>query len=650
MHSTLETSHQSAENQSSEQEHGGLSMAPPTLNLTAGPLQRVEADSNVAQLQDAGPEPVPEPVAPVDDFANLDDDHRDPLRNSNTSQQNLVLLIEQWEASDDTNDDRKLAHIIATTIHESGHTFQSINENLTTGYFPSGYAPTGYWGRGFVQLTHEYNYENMGDEEAVNFNLEDHRAAAILPTISSYVTSNGMIDGDFTTRALNRYLPVTTNDEGERVEGNADWFNARRVVNGVGAAGSNSHDAAQSIGDTAESIYGDITTFRTGITDESIAAGTSLSDYLFNETDTFNEFHDSDALRITEALGHMDFQTPNMASGTDMQQEYQTEVEAAGNGSRLRSINNQTERNAIKAFQETFNQNHHLETPLPETGTLDDRTYEMMMLGGNRIASGNVMIEAAFEGDVDAINLYEQALQNHQAGELSMNGLALQIFSYMPAHEVNDVLNIFTADGVNGLNFAYALARAGNTHDRLATVNPEVLQRMHTLLSGSDNPGHAIQTLRVNAVVNYRPVAASGEFIIHTVERGQTLGAIANLYGMTYQALGQLNDIPSPYNIAVGQELNVPNPEFDPDAPVDAAPEVATTIEPLVDNGPEPETTPTTGGGGATNETINPETVAPETATPETNTPESEGAMDPSGAIEKGWEAIKSFLASIFGG
>ena len=459
-----------------------------------------------------------------------------------------------------------------------------------------------------------------------------------------------MLDGDFTGRSLNRYLPVTENEEGEREEGEADWFNARRVVNGVSSDPEQwSHQAAEEIAETAEAIYGDISAYRAGIADESIESTVTLSDYLYNQTNNFEDYKDTDALRIAEALGHMEFQAPNMSGGTEMQQEYQGEVEAAGHASSMSRINNTTERDAIRAFQVSFNENHHLVTPLPETGEVDARTHEMMMLDGNRIASGRVMIEASFNGAVEAINPYEVAFANHQAGTLSMNGLALEIHSYMPAHVLTDVTNIFDQLGGSALNFAYALARAGHTHDRLAYINPEVLARMHTLLSGSGAETHTAQAQRVAAVMNYAPATPDGQYITHVVQSGEFLSTIARQYGMTYQALGDLNNIPAPYSdISVGQELNVPNPDFDPDAPQPDAPQVATTIEPLVDNGPEPEVEENTTTTPTTEPTTEGSTPAGgETAPAENGDGGGGGGMG--GALKKAWQSVKDFISGIFG-
>lgn len=573
------------------------SASPPPLELTADPIQRQEAPAPTPDTATGEPEAAVTP----DPYADLAAEHRNPLENSNTVFQNLQLLISQWEANDATGDDRKLANILATAMLESGRTFHSVNENLSTGYFPEGYAPTGYWGRGFVQLTHEGNYESMGTELGVDMTGTDERRIAALPTISAYTTANGMLDGDFTGRALNDDLTSTQNEDGEwehEAASNADWFNSRRVVNGVSSdPEAHSYQAAENIRDNGQAIYASITAYRTGITDGTIDATVSLATYLYTETNHFDSFADSDALRIVEALGHMNFQTPNMSGGTAMQQSYQTEVSEAGHASSLAHINRDAERDAIQAFQRDFNANHNLETPLPEDGNLDDRTLEMMLLGGNRIVSGENMIDYAFNGDVEATDLYADALQRFQGGEIGVEAFALEIHSYMPAHEVNDVLGIFDTLGDQATNFAYFLARAGNTHDRLAIMNTEVLTRMQTLFTASTDANHQAQLVRVQAVLNYEP--AEGEYTTYVVVSGDSLGRIAPRYGMTYQELGALNGIADPWPVSVGQVLQVPNADYDPEA---TASPTASTIDPLTvpADAPTPDPTPEATPDGAT--------------------------------------------------
>ena len=550
------------------------------------PLMTFAGDGGASKAQRKATEEASMPQTGAKETAkgleHLDEKHRNPLLNSNTSEQNLILLIEEWEANDPTQDDRKLAHILATTMHETGETFHSVNEVMNKNYFPSRYAPTGYWGRGFVQLTHESNYKSMGEKTGVD--LENNPQAAILPTLSSYVTANGMMHQGYNKYSLNNFLPISTNEAGERVEGEADWFNARNVVNPIGKSGGKFHDAAGKISTTAQEIYKEISAYRAAKQACSIENRTTLADYLVQETDHFQAYRDSDALRITEALGYGEFKAPNMSSGTDMQKQYGKEVKETGYATSISSLN-KSKREAIKAFQVNFNQNHHLEVPLPEDGRLDDRTYRMIMLKGNRIASGESMIESAFDGKVEALNLYEGAYQNYQRGCLSLNGLALEIYSYLPAHDAQAVLNIFEDLGSDKIAFANALAHAGHTHDRLALINPEILCHMLELLGPSKDAIHELQANRVHAAIRYQPIKVEGEYTSHYVAKGETLGTIAAQYGMGTKELGELNGIPAPYSaIKIGQKLKVKNPKYNPNASVPQAPSKASTLDPLVDN------------------------------------------------------------------
>ena len=105
----------------------------------------------------------------------------------------------------------QLAYVLATAYHESK--LKPIKEYGGTG---KSYAP--YYGRGFVQLTHEYNYSHYG----IAGNLD----AALDPELAAYILVDGMMKGIFTKRKLSDY--VNSNKK--------DYINARRVVNGTDKA------------------------------------------------------------------------------------------------------------------------------------------------------------------------------------------------------------------------------------------------------------------------------------------------------------------------------------------------------------------------------------------------------------------------------
>jgi LysM repeat protein len=49
-----------------------------------------------------------------------------------------------------------------------------------------------------------------------------------------------------------------------------------------------------------------------------------------------------------------------------------------------------------------------------------------------------------------------------------------------------------------------------------------------------------------------------GQYVMHTVQRGETLSSIARQYGTTWQAIAQANNIANPSQIYAGQSLKVP--------------------------------------------------------------------------------------------
>lgn len=121
-----------------------------------------------------------------------------------------------------------LAYILATAKWETAHTMQPIREygrgrGRPYGKIDStGKAP---YGRGYVQLTWEYNYKKadvnlqLGGKLAADYDL------ALDPDIAVRILIRGMEEGWFTGKKLSDYL----GDSATR----ADYKHARRVVNGT---------------------------------------------------------------------------------------------------------------------------------------------------------------------------------------------------------------------------------------------------------------------------------------------------------------------------------------------------------------------------------------------------------------------------------
>ena len=133
-----------------------------------------------------------------------------------------------------------IAYVLATTWHESGATMTPVRETFATSdaqaianlnrAYPNrkpNYWSNGYFGRGYVQLTWDYNYKKMG--QWLGIDLYGNPSLALDPSIASKIIYEGMIRGMFTARKLSDYLDgITETDQQEFLE----YQNARAIVNG----------------------------------------------------------------------------------------------------------------------------------------------------------------------------------------------------------------------------------------------------------------------------------------------------------------------------------------------------------------------------------------------------------------------------------
>lgn len=132
-----------------------------------------------------------------------------------------------------------LAYMLATTFLETARTMQPIKEYGGKAYFTKMYDINGsrpakarelgnltpgdgarYPGRGFVQLTGRTNYERAGRKIGVD--LVANPDAAMVPANAAKIMFVGMEEGWFTGKKLADYIG----------DGKADYYGARRIING----------------------------------------------------------------------------------------------------------------------------------------------------------------------------------------------------------------------------------------------------------------------------------------------------------------------------------------------------------------------------------------------------------------------------------
>ena len=149
----------------------------------------------------------------------------------------LNTLLDALAQDPDVTDARWAAYMLATVKHECANTWRPIEEfgkgrghpygEPVTIVGPDGTQYTNaYFGRGYVQLTWRLNYANMGQKLGLANALVLHPDHALEPATAYAVMSYGMRHGSFTGVGLHRYIFDNT----------ADYFNARRIINGTDRA------------------------------------------------------------------------------------------------------------------------------------------------------------------------------------------------------------------------------------------------------------------------------------------------------------------------------------------------------------------------------------------------------------------------------
>ncbi|MEG5137582.1 MULTISPECIES: peptidoglycan-binding protein [unclassified Microcoleus] len=143
------------------------------------------------------------------------------------AKKNLPIVLNQC-INDGVTDRGQIAYVFATAEHESH--FGRFMMELSDGWYLEGREDLGntepgdgprFKGRGFVQITGRRNYQIWS--EKLGINLIDRPEQAALPEIAAIILVRGMRDGSFTGVGLSDFI----------AGGSRDFFNARRIVNGL---------------------------------------------------------------------------------------------------------------------------------------------------------------------------------------------------------------------------------------------------------------------------------------------------------------------------------------------------------------------------------------------------------------------------------
>lgn len=147
---------------------------------------------------------------------------------SDEAHEGLNEVLSFIENDEHLTEIRQVAYMLATVYHETARTWKPVEEyGKGKGRAYGLELPeTGqkYYGRGYVQLTWDYNYKSMG--KRLGIDLYHNPNLATEPEVAYKIMSDGMRNGIFTGKALHHYI----NDK------QCDYIAARRIINGQDCA------------------------------------------------------------------------------------------------------------------------------------------------------------------------------------------------------------------------------------------------------------------------------------------------------------------------------------------------------------------------------------------------------------------------------
>lgn len=144
-----------------------------------------------------------------------------PLRQSQI--EGLNFLLHKLDSSRKFDLANEYAYILATIKHECADKYKPIKEYGGKRYLKNKpYYP--YYGRGYVQLTWDFNYGKFG--KILKLELLENPDHALEQETSWKILEIGMSKGIYTGKKLGDYVNETK----------TDYRNARRVINGLDQA------------------------------------------------------------------------------------------------------------------------------------------------------------------------------------------------------------------------------------------------------------------------------------------------------------------------------------------------------------------------------------------------------------------------------
>ena len=125
------------------------------------------------------------------------------------------------------------AYALSTAYHETARTMQPVREAywLSESWRKANLRYWPWYGRGYVQLTWQKNYQRADEKLGLGGTLLANADRAMELDIAAQIMRRGMVEGWFTAHTLGKHLP-------DRLGTIPQYEGARRIINGTDKAHS----------------------------------------------------------------------------------------------------------------------------------------------------------------------------------------------------------------------------------------------------------------------------------------------------------------------------------------------------------------------------------------------------------------------------
>lgn len=155
-------------------------------------------------------------------------------KNVNLTTQNVMGMDKVLDYLEQKEENlQQAAYVIATAWWETAQTMQPVREAywLSESWRKKNLRYYPYYGRGYVQLTWDYNYKKASDYFGVNFVKQPD--LVMEPEYALPILVVGIQEGWFTGKKMDDYIDNIDEDDSEELR---EYKNARRIVNGTDKA------------------------------------------------------------------------------------------------------------------------------------------------------------------------------------------------------------------------------------------------------------------------------------------------------------------------------------------------------------------------------------------------------------------------------